>query len=81
MKTIEERAKEFARYQETPWSTISFDQKKFEYYMVGAIEQQNIDIERAWQWMRQHIKLIGSEMELHSQFVKAMKGEGYETTI
>lgn len=44
-------------------------------YIKGATEQNEIDIERAWQWMRDHIKLIGCEMELHSQFVKAMKDE------
>lgn len=37
--------------------------------------QRDADIEKAWQWMRKRIKLIGSEMELHSEFVKAMKGE------
>ena len=74
MKTIEERAKEyvdnnFHRIAEE----MSIEKGMETIFIDGATDQQNIDIERAWQWMRQHIKLIGSEMELHSQFVKAMK--------
>ncbi|MCQ2231366.1 MAG: hypothetical protein MJZ30_05890 [Paludibacteraceae bacterium] len=37
-------------------------------YEIGKQEV----VDRAWQWMCQHIHLIGSKMELHSQFVKAM---------
>lgn len=69
--TINERAKEFAQDNAKDNNL----QLVAHAYHCGAVDQQNIDIERAWQWMRNHIKLIGSEMELHSQFVKAMKDE------
>lgn len=77
MATIQERAKEFA---EREYYTDRFERERLMFgFYHGATEQRDIDIERAWQWMRQHINLIGSEMELHSQFVKAMKDENENT--
>lgn len=76
MSTINERAKEyvdkkFVRIAEE----MPIEEGMKTIFIESAKEQREIDIERAWQWMRNHIKLIGSEMELHSQFVKAMKDE------
>lgn len=68
MPTIEERAKAYSKTQ-------AIECYAYCGYERGAIEQRDIDIERAWLWMLSHIKLIGSKMELHSQFSKAMKGE------
>ena len=78
--TIEERATMYAQLAE---KQTFFDNRvnqvvgnfAYSHYLLGATEQQDIDIENAWQWMREHIQLIGCEMELHSQFKKAMKKE------
>ena len=44
-------------------------------YAEDARKSQEALIDKAWQWMLGHIKLIGSPMELHSMFRKAMEDE------
>ena len=80
MKTIEERADNYT----CSLRTVDIDYllgSKFG-YIQGAKEQQEIDIERAWEWIKTElidkVSFIGTnhnQYEWEYNFKKMMKGE------
>lgn len=82
MKTINERAKEFAKEEAKGYNPHLIAHA----YNCGATDQQNIDIERACEWIRQTYMDDYAEDDCHNSvrfdkatfledFKKAMKGE------
>lgn len=76
-KSIRERAKEYAnnltshitdeKERRDRWWTLH------DHYIEIAEEQRDADIERSWKWILSRIRLIGSPMELHQEYLKEMK--------
>lgn len=77
MKEIEERAKKFADEFATGDAALIVDiihKVAEESYIKGATDQQNIDIEKACEWLKANTHSFRSD-EFLEDFVKAMKGE------
>lgn len=72
MRTIEERAEEFAQ-GEYYHDSYERDIIAFGYYH-GATEQREIDIEKACEWLKANTYTFRSD-EFLKQLVEAMKGE------
>lgn len=76
--TNEEKALEIAT--NNGWTEMDFSKKTSAIQMAKwkdeqfAKERQEL-IDKAWKWMQEHINLIGSPMELHMSFRKAMEEE------
>lgn len=80
MKTIEERANEYADTKVTPYDEPMYNawrQAIMNDYLAGAKEQKKIDIEKACEWMT-NFKTGNGEFPLYDfvgNFRKAMEEE------
>ena len=73
MKTIEERANEYADTKVTPYDEPMYDawrQAIMNDYLAGAKEQKKIDIEKACEWLRARNVITEDSLE---GFRKAME--------
>ena len=75
MKTIEERANEYADTKVIPYDDPMYDawrQAIMNDYLAGAKDQKNIDIEKACDWLRARNVITEDSLE---GFRKAMEKE------
>ena len=82
MKTIEERAKEYAPDPRDPdyilYSEVGYVVNRYrDAYIAGATEQKAIDIEKACEWLENNLREYGIILFGHweSDFRKAMEEE------